>query len=216
MLKLNKSKIKICGIKKIDNLKTCIELKVSYFGLIFYPNSPRNVSVDLASKLLTFAKDKKIFSVGVFVDKPIKKLKNILSKIELNCVQLHGNEDNSYIIELKKHTKSKIIKNIAIKNKGDFQNIKKFPDVDIFLFDYKPNKNELPGGNSKSFSWNLIKNLKIEKPWFLSGGINIKNINDIKNYAIPYGIDISSGVEDKLGIKNNKKIIELINEYKKN
>tara|TARA_B110000438_G_scaffold231594_1_gene226975 strand:- start:1659 stop:2309 length:651 start_codon:yes stop_codon:yes gene_type:complete len=216
MLKLTKSKIKICGIKKIDNLKTCLDLKINFFGLIFYSNSPRNVSVDEASKLLTFAKDKKISSVGVFVDKPIKKLKDILSKIKLDYIQLHGNEDNSYILEIKKHTKSKIIKNIAIKNKLNFKIIKKYPNVDIFLFDYKPNKNELPGGNSKSFSWNLIRNLKIEKPWFLSGGINIKNINDIKNYAIPYGIDISSGVEDKIGIKNNKKIIELINEYKKN
>ena len=81
------------------------------------------------------------------------------------------------------------------------------------LFDYKPSKKELPGGNAKSFNWSLLRGIKIEKPWFLSGGININNINDIKNYAIPYGIDVSSGVEEKLGIKNNKKIVSLVNAY---
>ena len=71
----------------------------------------------------------------------------------------------------------------------------------------------MPGGNAKKFNWSLLKGIKIEKPWFLSGGININNINDIKNYAIPYGIDVSSGVEEKLGIKNNKKIVSLVNAY---
>lgn len=83
----------------------------------------------------------------------------------------------------------------------------------MFLFDYKPSKDELPGGNAKTFSWDLISDIKIDKPWFLSGGININNINKIKNYKIPYGIDISSGVEDKLGIKSNNKITSLLKFY---
>ena len=86
-------------------------------------------------------------------------------------------------------------------------------NADYFLFDYKPTKSELPGGNAKTFNWGLIKDIKINKPWFLSGGINSKNINNIKKYVIPYGIDISSGVEVSLGIKNNKKIISLIKKY---
>ena len=80
-----------------------------------------------------------------------------------------------------------------------------------FLFDYKPNKNELPGGNAKSFDWSLLKNINIDKPWFISGGININNIGEILNNLIPYGIDISSGVEDHPGIKNSNKIIEMMN-----
>ena len=84
---------------------------------------------------------------------------------------------------------------------------------DAFLFDYKPSKDELPGGNAKSFNWDLIKNIKTNKPWFLSGGININNINNINKYAIPYGIDISSGVEVKPGIKSLKKIKSLVKFY---
>ena len=96
---------------------------------------------------------------------------------------------------------------------GDLKKTLAYPDADMFLFDYKPSKDELPGGNAKTFNWELIKNLEINKPWFLSGGINLSNINKIKKYSIPYGIDISSGVEENKGIKNNDKIIALIKSY---
>ena len=104
-----------------------------------------------------------------------------------------------------------IIKAIGIRSKNDFKKIKMYSNADYYLFDYKPNKNELPGGNAKSFDWSLLKNIKINKPWFISGGINIENINEILNNLIPYGIDISSGVEDYPGIKNSEKINEIMN-----
>ena len=85
-----------------------------------------------------------------------------------------------------------------------------FNNADYYLFDYKSQKNELPGGNAKSFDWSLIKAEKINKPWFISGGININNIEEIRKKLSPYGIDISSGVEDLSGIKSSKKIIEIV------
>jgi len=81
------------------------------------------------------------------------------------------------------------------------------------LFDYKPSSKDLPGGNAKKFDWQLLKKIKISKPWFISGGINIDNINEIKKYAIPYGIDISSGVEVSPGNKNINKINSLFKAY---
>ena len=78
-----------------------------------------------------------------------------------------------------------------------------FKSVDYFLFDYKPLKSELPGGNSKTFDWNVLNYLETEKPWFLSGGINTKNIKEIIADINPLGIDLSSGVEKELGIKDN-------------
>ena len=83
----------------------------------------------------------------------------------------------------------------------------------MFLLDYKPSNNELPGGNAKKFSWSLLSDINLNKPWFLSGGININNINEIKNYATPFGIDISSGVEEKPGIKSKEKIFSLLENY---
>ena len=78
------------------------------------------------------------------------------------------------------------------------------------MFDYKSQINELPGGNAKKFNWLLLQNIKINKPWFISGGINISNVEEISKKLIPYGIDISSGVEEKPGIKNSHKINALL------
>ena len=210
---MNKPKIKICGIKDIGTLECCIKNKVDFFGLIFYKKSPRNISIDDALKLIHHSKNKKIKSVGVFVNEPIDKLNLILKKLKVDYIQLHGEEDERYISEVKKHNSIKIIKNIPIQDPVDLLTVNNYPNADMFLFDYKPMKNELPGGNSKQFSWELIKNIEIDKPWFISGGINIKNINKINNFTIPYGIDISSGVEEMLGIKSNNKITLLIESY---
>jgi phosphoribosylanthranilate isomerase len=209
---LNKSKIKICGIKDIETIDCCIKNKVNFFGLIFYSNSPRNISLEKAQKLIKYSEKKKIRSVSVFVNENIENLNRLLNVLKTQYIQLHGDETNTYIKAIKKN-KVKIIKKISIKSSNDLADISKFPDADMFLFDYKPNKKELPGGNAKSFDWQIIKNIKIEKPWFLSGGIHIENINDIKKFVIPYGIDISSGVEDTFGVKNHDKITSLIRAY---
>ena len=214
MSHLNKTKIKICAIKEIDTLDCCIKNNVDYFGLIFYKKSPRNINYKEAMKLISYSKSKKISSVGVFVNESTEDLKNILKSLNIGYVQLHGKEDNEYIKLIKKNNKKiKIIKSIPINSSKDLLKLEKYPNADIFLFDYKPLKNELPGGNAKTFNWNFLRNKNIIKPWFLSGGINIKNINEIKKYIIPYGIDISSGVEDRLGIKSDEKISMLIKKY---
>ena len=210
---MNKSKIKICGIKDINTLDCCIRNKVDFFGLIFYKKSPRNINIKDALHLINYSKNKKIKSVGVFVNEPIDKLSLLLKKIKINIIQLHGEEDDGYISKIKKYNSVEIMKNIPIQNSADLLNINNYPNADMFLFDYKPMKNELPGGNSKQFSWELLRNIKIDKPWFISGGINIENINKINKFTIPYGIDISSGVEEKAGIKNNNKITSLIKSY---
>ena len=210
---MNNSKIKICGIKKIETLKCCIQNNINYFGLIFYKKSPRFVSYESALDLINYSKNKNISSVGVFVNENIEYLNKMIKKLNFNFVQLHGKENDEYIKEIKKNHNTKIIKVISVSTLNDIKKVTKYPNSDLFLFDYKPSKKELPGGNAKKFNWSLLRGIKIEKPWFLSGGININNINDIKDYAIPYGIDVSSGVEEKPGIKNNKKIVSLINTY---
>ena len=210
---MNNSKIKICGIKKIETLKCCIQNNINYFGLIFYKKSPRFVSYESALDLINYSKNKNISSVGVFVNENIEYLNKMIKKLNFNFVQLHGKENDEYINEIKKNHNTKIIKVISVSALNDMKKVTKYPNADLFLFDYKPSKKELPGGNAKKFDWSLLRGIKIEKPWFLSGGININNINDIKDYAIPYGIDVSSGVEEKLGIKDNKKIVSLVNAY---
>ena len=205
--------IKICGIQNEDTLLCCEKNRVNFFGMIFYQKSPRNISFENASVLQHISKDLNINGVGVFVDRDIVELAEIIKNLKLKFVQLHGSEDEQYIKNLKKMN-IKIIKSISISNLSDLNKIDKYKSVDYFLFDYKPLKGELPGGNSKSFDWNILKNLKTDKQWLLSGGINTNNIRQILEDINPLGIDLSSGVEKELGIKDNHIINNFIGKLK--
>ena len=204
--------IKICGIQSEDTLICCDKNKINFFGMIFYSKSPRNISVNEAKKLQIFSKNLNIEGVGVFVNEIIDDIKLKIKELELNFVQLHGDEDNNYINEIKK-LNTKVIKKISIKNTEDLKNIENYYSADYFLFDYKPNSNEMPGGNAKSFDWKIVNNLKVKKPWFLSGGINLSNIEVIKSKIKPFGIDLSSGVEKELGIKDNHIINNFMDKF---
>ena len=193
---------KICGIQNEDTLLCCEDNNVDFFGMIFYPESPRNISIKDANNLQKKSEDLEINGVGVFVNKNIKEIEDIIKSVRLKYIQLHGSENEEYIKTLKKMG-VKVIKSISISNKNDLRDISKYNSADYYLFDYKPMKGELPGGNAKTFDWDILKNFKINKPWFLSGGINIKNIQQILNDINPYGVDLSSGVEKDLGIKDN-------------
>jgi len=197
---------KICGIKNIDTLSCCIENKVDFFGMIFYEKSPRYINLEQAEKLLNYSQHKDIDPVGVFFNENIDIVKNIVKKLNLKIVQFHGNEDNNYLNKIKSYSEVKIIKSISVGEKEDLKKIDDYQSNDYFLLDYKPKKNELPGGNSKQFDWELLLGINFNKPWFISGGINIDNINKIKNYSNPDGIDLSSGVEEKPGIKSEQMI----------
>ena len=201
--------IKICGIQNQETLICCENNNINFFGMIFYPKSPRNITIENANKLNKISEKLNINGVGVFVNKDINELEEIIKYVNLKYVQLHGSEDEIYIKNLKRFG-VKIIKSISVSNEDDLQKIKDYKTADYFLFDYKPKKKELPGGKSKSFDWNRLKSLKTDKPWFLSGGININNIQQILVDINPCGVDLSSGVEKELGIKDNQIINNFI------
>ena len=204
---------KICGLKNKESLLCCEENNADFFGMIFYKKSPRNISFNEANILISASKNLRIRPVGVFVDHEINDLKKIISSLSLKHIQLHGSEDQSYIDEIKNQFDVKIIKKISINNSEDLNINNKFKNIDYLLFDYKPDSDELPGGNAKSFDWNLLKDQKIHLPWFISGGINETNVKNIQNLLNPNGIDLSSGVEVSKGIKSNSKINNLFKKF---
>ncbi len=203
--------VKICGIKSIETLFCCENNRVNYFGMIFYEKSPRNISYEDAKILQGNSKKLKIEGVGVFVNKELKDIQKYINDLDLKIIQLHGDEDNEYINHLKK-LKTKVIKKISIRDNADLKKLNKYSKADFFLFDYKPEVNELPGGNAKSFDWDVLKNLRTNKPWFLSGGVNITNIKYIKSKINPFGVDLSSSLEKELGIKDNQIINNFMDE----
>ena len=200
---------KICGLKNKESVICCEKNNVDLFGMIFYEKSPRNISFKQAENLVNLSSDLKIKPVGVFVNHNINDLKKIILSLDLKYIQLHGDENQIYIDELKNEFAIKIIKKFSLKKKQDLKKINNFNNIDYLIFDYKPEKNELPGGNSKTFDWNLLKDKTIALPWFISGGINETNIKKIQKLINPNGIDLSSGVEQSKGIKSNQKINNL-------
>ena len=135
--------------------------------MIFYTKSPRNINLEQAKKLINYSKNKKIIPVGVFFNENIKKVKSIIDSLKLPAIQLHGEESDEYIKEIKNYKNLIIIKSISIKESEDLRKIYNYNLNEYFLLDYKPNIGELPGGNSKTFDWSILSGLKTNKPWFL-------------------------------------------------
>lgn len=179
------AKIKICGIKRKEDIDYVNELKPDYIGFIFVKGRKRYID-KYDAKALTVNLDKNISVVGVFLDDDIEFVKEIIDLNFIDLIQLHGNEDDEYIKELKKYTKKPII------------NVYR----DSIYADYVLVDN-IDAGSGKSWSYEAIGD-----KCFIAGGINIDNIDDVLKLN-PYAIDVSSGVETD-GLKDYDKMKELI------
>ena len=200
---------KICGLKKKESLICCEENKVDFFGMIFYERSPRNIKIDEAKILINISKKFKIKPVGVFVDHNINDLKDIIKTLNLKFVQLHGNENQDDINEIKEYFKKDIYKSISPKN---FQNTD-LKNVTRFLIEGDPSINDQPGGNNKTWNWNDFINPK-KLPFILSGGLNQDNLSQAIDLTGANFVDINSGVEEIKGEKNLSLIDSLISSLK--
>ena len=207
-----KPKIKICGMRDSANIRQIAALKPDFFGLIFYPKSLRYVSVEDAQKLPLFSD---IGRVGVFVDENLENVLKVAEKTDLSFVQLHGNESPKFCFDLKKQNSLlQIIKAFAVDENFSGDKLKEYEEVcDFFLFDTQT-KNY--GGSGKSFEWKILNSLKINRPFFLSGGIGAENaveaVAACKNLPL-FAVDINSRAEFSPGIKvpeTIKKIIKVL------
>jgi len=203
-------RIKICGLFRDEDIDYVNEARADYAGFIF-AKSTREVSPPLA-QYLRFRLADGITPVGVFVNAPIALITELYHNGVISIAQLHGNEDESYITQLKKLSKTtirqtsippiKVIKTVLFGDTSFGPQIKKLATVaDYFLIDSG-------AGSGKTFDWKKLRSVKIPKPWFLAGGINIKNIEQAMELK-PFAIDVSSGAETD-GVKDRKKILELV------
>ena len=199
------TKVKICGMTDAASIQTAIDHKVDYLGFVFYQKSPRNLTPKQATRL-TKNIPSHINKVAVIVNETDQFIEYI--KNDFDTFQLHGDEDLNRIKELKKKYNKKIIKAIKVTDENSAKKFQQFEDgVDMFLFDSPAME------KSQKFSWHILSNLKIRKPWLIAGSININNVDEILKFK-PTGIDISSGLEDSRGTKSEKKIIEFLNKVK--
>lgn len=201
-----KVEIKICGINTKESAVASHGAK--YIGFVFCEDSPRFIQPDVVKRIIPYlSKGQK--KVGLFVNEKIDLIKKITLDLELDMIQLHGDENESFIRKLKLLTNRKIIKAIPIKTVEDVKIFEEFKNsCDMILFDTKTN-NQF-GGTGTSFDWKLLKNFKTSKKWMLAGGLNINNIKEALKAAKPDIVDISSGVEKERGMKCEEKIRNFI------
>jgi phosphoribosylanthranilate isomerase len=201
-------KLKVCGMKYQDNITEVAALQPEFLGFIFHEKSLRNFE-DTIPELPSMIK-----KVGVFVDEKIEFISQQIEKYQLSVIQLHGHE-SSEMCKLLKSINVKVIKVFSIKDTFDFSVLAPYEDVcDFYLFD---TKGKLPGGNGYTFNWNVLKDYPSTKPFFLSGGIGLDQIDNLKEFLNSdasqhcYAIDVNSRFEIDAGLKN----IEKIKEFKK-
>jgi phosphoribosylanthranilate isomerase len=202
-------KIKLCGFTELKTIKTAIDYGCDFLGIVFVKSSIRYVSPEESKKLSSIIPNN-IHKVAVIANETLENLQIINQNFQPNFFQLHGEEDVEYIQNLrKKFPNIAIIKAISVSEKNDLDKIMNFENyVDYFLLD---NKNP---GSGKTFKWEFLKDFKPTKPYFLSGGINLLNLDEAIKIANPEFIDISSGIEEIRGFKSSKLIIEILQKIK--
>lgn len=194
-------KIKVCGMKNPNNIEELSSLSINYMGFIFYPKSPRYIE-GLKPEILNILSDS-TKRVGVFVNEKVASLFKTIEKYGLDAVQLHGNETPQYCEDLiETFPEITIIKALSISDIKDIEKTDEYEEVcDYFLFDTKTSQY---GGSGQKFNWEILNSYKENKPFFLSGGISMEDIEEIKNIQHPnlYGLDLNSKFESEPGLKD--------------
>tara|TARA_B100000424_G_C22748396_1_gene404566 strand:- start:71 stop:679 length:609 start_codon:yes stop_codon:yes gene_type:complete len=198
--------IKICGIADLNFLNEVIQInEINYLGFIFYENSPRNVTKDLLNDIKRFDfKDKR--PVCVFVNASSEFIKESISYFKDPLLQFHGDETNQFCSSFQKD----FWKVIHVKSIESIDRIEEYPDASaILLENYK--KDQF-GGTGESFDWDIVKKANLLKKIVLSGGINVKNVDNAISTQ-PWCIDINSGVESSIGIKNITLVNKILEKF---
>lgn len=201
-------KIKVCGMRQQGNIEKVVALQPNFIGFIFYEKSPRFVGDELNEEYIRSI-PQGIKKVGVFVNSNPGHILNMVKKYDLQYVQLHGSEMPDICRSIRQKGVS-VIKAFSIDEKFNFAMLNNYKSFcDLFLFD---TKGDNPGGNGTTFDWKLLSKYDNEKPFLLSGGIDLENIEEIISLSktLPiYGIDVNSKFETEPGIKDIAKLEEL-------
>lgn len=194
--------VKICGLSTPETLDAALVAGADMVGFVFFPPSPRHVSLDVAEKLGRQAKQ--AVKVALSVDADDALLANSIEALRPQILQLHGKESVARIRDIKQKFGLPVMKALAVETKDDLAALPGYAAVcDRILFDAKPPKDATrPGGLGAAFDWHLLEGLDLELPFMVSGGLNAENVAEAVRITRAGGVDISSGVESTPGIKD--------------
>ena len=204
-------KVKICGLRKPQHVAAAVAAGAGYLGFVFFEKSPRNVSIPQARDL---AVDVPIgvAKVALTVNADNAQLDAICDAVPLDMLQLHGSETLERVAEVKRRYGLPVMKAIGVADADDLAALDAYGQVaDQLLIDAKPPKGaDLPGGNGLAFDWRLIANRRWFAPWMLAGGLTPDNVAKAVMLTGAQQVDVSSGVESAVGVKDSELIAAFV------
>ena len=208
-------RVKVCGMTQMEQVDQLADVGATFGGFIFYPKSPRYVFRHITTTQIR--KVNNVNKVGVFVNASIEEVLHITDECRLHMVQLHGDETPKYCEKIADYVS--VVKAFRLSDNDSVEwMIKPYMDVcDMFMFD---TMGAGYGGTGKKFDWNILKGTTVGKPFFLSGGIEPNDVDDLKVFADEeigkglFAIDINSKFEISPGVKDMEKVRQFINQVK--
>lgn len=198
------TRIKLCGLKRMEDIQKANELKPDYIGFVFAQKSKRAVTKELAKELKAKLNES-IQVSGVFVNEDPDTILELLEEGIIDVAQLHGSEDETYIKKLKEKTKSPVVKAFSIEGDEDIEMANR-SSADYVLLDSGA------GGTGTSFDWSLVA--KMKRDYFLAGGLTIDNVDASIRMLHPFAVDVSSGIETD-GVKDPEKMEKFVEKVRK-
>ena len=197
------ARVKICGLRDVAAMQSAVDAGATYVGLVFFPKSPRNVSIAQAA-LVAKAVPVGVAKVALVVDADDALLDSITAVVPLDVLQLHGSETPERVAAIRARYGLPVMKAVGVAGESDLASLDAYAQVaDQILVDAKPPQNaDLPGGNGLSFDWRLIAGRRWPVPWMLAGGLTPENVAEAIALTGAAQVDVSSGVEASPGIKD--------------
>jgi phosphoribosylanthranilate isomerase len=203
--------VKICGLSTRETLDVALDAGADMVGFVFFPPSPRHLSLETARDLGKHAR-RRALKVALTVDADDATLANIVEALQPDMLQLHGKETVARLRDIKQKFALQVMKVIAVENASDLASLPGYAAVaDRILFDARaPKEATRPGGLGAVFDWHVLENLDLKLPFMVSGGLNAANVAEAVGVTRAGGADVSSGVERAPGIKDPEMIRSFI------
>ncbi|MCP3404429.1 phosphoribosylanthranilate isomerase [Bradyrhizobium sp. CCGB01] len=199
--------VKICGLSTRETLETALDAGADMVGFVFFPPSPRHVSLEVGRELGRQVK-RRALKVALTVDADDATLDNIMDALSPDILQLHGKESVARLRDIKQKFGRPVMKAVPVATAADLAVLPGYAEVaDRILFDARAPKDATrPGGLGAAFDWHLLENLELKLPYMVSGGLDARNVAEALRVTRAGGVDVSSGVERASGVKDPEMI----------
>ena len=200
---MGKTRVKICGLRTAGDVAALARAGAAYAGFVFFPKSPRHLSI-LEAKALALAVPAGLAKVALVVNAADAVIEAILAEVPIDMLQLHGAETPERVAEVRERFGLPVMKAVGLSGEADLAAIMDYALVaDQLLIDAKPGSGtDLPGGNGLAFDWRLLVGRKWLRPWMLAGGLGPQNVAEAIRLTGARQVDVSSGVESVPGVKD--------------